>query len=195
MMMSEEEVLNIFTETQALLSGHFQLRSGLHSDQFFQCALVLRYPRIAAQLCETVVNKMCADLKDDMKIDGVIAPALGGIPVGHEVARALGVRSIFAEKQEDGLILRRGFKIKPGERFVIAEDVITRGGRVQQTIDIVQQNEGIVAGIVVLVDRSGGLATFDAPHWSLLQMTPTTWEADECPLCKQGVAIDKPGSK
>ncbi|NCC50351.1 MAG: orotate phosphoribosyltransferase [Spartobacteria bacterium] len=193
--MSEAEVLDIFTQTQALLSGHFKLRSGLHSDQFFQCALVLRYPRIAERLCRAVVEKMRQDLPSDLKIDGVIAPALGGIPVGHEVARALDVRSIFAEKKEGGLVLRRGFRIAPGERFVVAEDVITRGGRVQQTIDIVREHGGVVAGIVVLVDRSGGLATFDAPHWSLLKMTPTTWEPDECPLCQKALPIDTPGSK
>jgi orotate phosphoribosyltransferase len=192
--MKSDEVLEVFKETRALLSGHFELRSGLHSDQYFQCALVLRYPRIAEKLCRAVTEKMIHALGDDARIDGVIAPALGGIPVGHEVGRVLGVRSIFAEKSDQGLVLRRGFRITEGERFVVAEDVITRGGRVQETIDIVRERGGVVVGVVVLVDRSGGQAHFDCSHWSLLEMTPNIWKPAECPLCRQGQSLDHPGS-
>ncbi|MBN1269792.1 MAG: orotate phosphoribosyltransferase [Kiritimatiellae bacterium] len=192
--MDESEVTRIFEDTKALLSGHFELRSGLHSNRYFQCALVLQYPQIAEKLCRAVVEKMKAGLGREVKPDGVIAPALGGIPVGHEVGRALGVKAIFAEKKEGGLVLRRGFKIRPGERYVVAEDVITRGGRVQETIDIVRSSGGVVEAVAVLVDRSGGAAQFDVPVFSLLKFVPDTWEPAACPLCKKGVPIDHPGS-
>ncbi len=191
--MDASEVIKAFEETKALLSGHFELRSGLHSNQYFQCAWLLQYPSIAERLCRAAVEKMQEELGDTDRVDSVIAPALGGIPVGHEVGRALGVRSIFAEKQDGKLIMRR-FKIEPGEKFVVAEDVITRGGRVQETVDIVKAHGGEVTAILVLVDRSGGKAQFDAPVFSLLQMTPMTWEPSECPLCKEGIPITHPGS-
>lgn len=191
--MKQEEVLKIFEETSALLNGHFELRSGLHSNQFFQCALVLQYPRIAGQLCVALVEKMKAELKE-LNVDTVIAPAMGGITIGHDVARALGVRFIFVEKEDNKLVLRR-FKIKPGERFVIAEDVVTRGGRVQETIDIIEENEGVVAAIGILVNRSGGKAAFNAPLVSLLEIEPITYDPADCPLCKDGLELVHPGSK
>lgn len=192
--MKQEDVFKMFRDTNALLSGHFELRSGLHSDQFFQCALVLQYPQIAEKLCKAVVERMRAERGHTLKVDGVISPALGGIPVGHEVGRALGVKAIFAEKQDGKLVLRRAFEIKPGERYVVAEDVITRGGRVQETMDIVTARGGIVEAIAVLVDRSGGRAQFSAPVFSLLQWEPTTWEPATCPLCKKGSKAVHPGS-
>lgn len=191
--MNQEEVLNIFEETGALLNGHFELRSGLHSNQFFQCALVLQYPRIAGQLCEALVEKMKNELKD-LEVDTVIAPAMGGITIGHDVARALGVRFIFVEKEDNVLKLRR-FKISEGERFVIAEDVVTRGGRVQETVDIVKENGGIVSAIGILVNRSGGKAEFEAPLISLLDIEPVTYDPSDCPLCKDGLDLVHPGSK
>jgi len=191
--MKQEEVLKIFEETHALLNGHFELRSGLHSNQFFQCALVLQYPRIAGKLCEALVEKMKKELAD-LKVDTVIAPAMGGITIGHDVARALGVRFIFVEKENNALKLRR-FRIREGERFVIAEDVVTRGGRVQETIDIVKENGGEVAAIGILVNRSGGKAKFEAPLVSLLDIEPVTYDPAECPLCKDGVELVHPGSK
>ena len=191
--MTQEEVYKTFEETHALLNGHFELRSGLHSNQFFQCALVLQYPRIAGQLCEALVEKMKAELQD-LEVDTVIAPAMGGITIGHDVARALGVRFIFVEKEDNQLKLRR-FKIKEGERFVIAEDVVTRGGRVQETIDIVKENGGEVAAIGILVNRSGGKAEFDAPWVSLLEIEPITYEPSNCPLCEEGLELVHPGSK
>lgn len=191
--MNSEEALSIFRETDALLTGHFELRSKLHSGEFFQCAHVLKYPRHAEALCRALVEKMNAALNHPL-VDGVISPAMGGIPVGHEVARALGVYHIFAEKQEGTLVLRRGFKIRPGSRYVVAEDVVTRGGRVQETMDIVTKHGGIVSAVTVLVDRSGGTASFDAPFFSLIQMSPVTWTAAECPLCRQGVPMEHPGS-
>lgn len=191
--MKQEEVLKLFEDTGALLNGHFELRSGLHSNRFFQCAHLLQYPRVSAQLCEALVERMKAELAD-LKVDTVIAPAMGGITIGHEVARSLGVRFIFVEKEDNVLKLRR-FKISEGERFVVAEDVVTRGGRVQETIDIVEQNGGVVAAIGILVDRSGGKAAFEAPLVSLLKMEPVTYDPADCPLCRAGLELVHPGSK
>ena len=190
--MTEPEILAQLEQTGALLNGHFELRSGLHSDRYFQCAHVLRHPRVAERLCAELVRRMRPALSG-IRLDGVIAPALGGILVGHEVARALDIGSIFAEKQDNRLVLRR-FAIKPGERYVVAEDVITRGGRVQETIDIVRAAGGTAAAVAVLVDRSAGTVRFECPTFSLLQMAPQTWEPAVCPLCRQGSPAVHPGS-
>jgi orotate phosphoribosyltransferase len=190
-MMTQDEVMGAFRDTQALLSGHFELRSGLHSDQFFQCAKVLQWPGITARLCGSLVDKVRAA---GLSADTVISPAMGGLFVGHEVAKALGVRSIFAEKQEGVLVLRRGFTVGKGERFIVAEDVVTRGGRVQETIDIVTGMGGVVSAVAVLVDRSGGAAQFGVPLLSLLALAPVTWQPAECPLCKAGGKAEHPGS-
>lgn len=187
--MNEREVITLFEETHALRSGHFVLRSGLHSDRFFQCALVLQHPLKTARLCEALIARAALPPPDT-----VIAPALGGVTVGYEVARQYGARAIFAEKDADRLVLRRGFAIEPGERVIIAEDVITRGGRVGELIDIVEGRGGTIAGILVLVDRSGGKATFAHPLHRLLRMTPTTWEPAVCPLCRDGAPLEHPGS-
>jgi orotate phosphoribosyltransferase len=192
--MNDETVLDIFRDTGALLSGHFELRSGLHSDQFFQCALVLQFPRIAEGLCVELVRRARAAWGAGPDPEAVIAPALGGIPVGHEVGRAFGVRALFAEKENGRLALRRGFRIGAGERFVVAEDVITRGGRVQETIDIVTGHGGQVQGVLTLVDRSGGRAAFAAPLVALVRMEPETWAPADCPLCRAGLPMQHPGS-
>ena len=204
-MMTEQEILKIFSDTGALLEGHFELRSKLHSDRYFQCANVLRYPRIAARLCDELVAKMNAAC-DIGTIDGVISPAVGGILVGHEVARALDTKCVFAEKVQAGdevdatgkpvtkLAMRR-FSLKPGERYVVAEDVVTKGGRVQETIDLVQAAGAEVAAVVLLVDRSKGSVKFgDIPMFSLVQIQPTTWEPAACPLCAAGGHPVHPGS-
>jgi orotate phosphoribosyltransferase len=190
--MNEADILKILTDTGALLTGHFELRSGLHSNRFFQCANVLRYPRKAELLCDELVKRMQAQLAVGT-IDGVISPALGGILVGHEVARALDVKCIFAEKVDNKLVMRR-FTIKPGERYIVAEDVITRGGRVQETIDIVKAAGGEVAAVLVLVDRSAGQASFGYPTLALLKMAPEVWEPAVCPLCASKTPFIHPGS-
>ena len=191
--MEQTVVLDILRESEALLEGHFELRSGLHSDRFFQCANVLRYPDKAEKLCNALVADFNKAMTADCRVDTVVAPAMGGIVVGHEVARALGTKSIFVEKQDGDLVLRR-FNIKQGERVVIAEDVITRGGRVQETIDILEGCGAEIVGILLLVDRSGGKVTFKYPTFSLLQMEPVTHEPDDCPLCKQDLELVHPGS-
>ena len=190
--MNETDVLKVLEETGALLTGHFELRSKLHSNRFFQCANVLRYPRVAGQLCDELVKRVTASL-DLGAVDGVISPALGGILVGHEVARSLDKKCIFAEKQDNALVMRR-FAMKPGERYVVAEDVITRGGRVQETIDLVKAAGAEVAAVLVLVDRSAGQAKFDYPTFSLLQMAPEVWEPAVCPMCAQKQPFVHPGS-
>ncbi len=199
--MTPGEVQDVLIEAGALLEGHFELRSGLHSNRFFQCANVLRYPQMAAQLCDALVAKIARKLGEEaLAVDGVIAPALGGIVVGHEVARAVadrterrGLKSIFAEKEDGKLVLRR-FTIAPGERYIVAEDVVTRGGRVQETIDIVTAAGAEVVAVGLLVNRSGGKASFDAPMISLLEIEPITWEPAHCPLCEEGKELVHPGS-
>ena len=186
-----DELLNLFRKTGALLDGHFILRSGLHSRQFFQCAILLQHTDIAARVCG-----MLADRLRNVECDCVISPALGGIIVGQEVGRSLGKRHIFAEKDSGGLVLRRGFTISPNEKFIVAEDVVTRGGRVQQTIDIVHQHGGIVTGVGVIVDRSGGnKPDFGCPFISLVQMDVETFEADKLPADLASVPAIKPGSR
>ena len=186
-----EDLLALFRRTGALLDGHFVLRSGLHSRQFFQCALLLQHTDVAADVCGRLADKL-----RDIDCDAVISPALGGIIVGQEVGRALGKRHIFAEKDAGGLVLRRGFQIRPNERFVIAEDVVTRGGRVQETVDIVRAHGGEVAGIGVIVDRSGGQRPdFGCPFLSLIEMNVETFEADKLPPDLSGTPAVKPGSK
>ena len=204
--MTEKQVIKHFEETGALLTGHFELRSKLHSDRYFQCANVLRYPRIAEKLCKEVTTRAIKSGKLGKRIDGVISPAVGGILVGHEVARVLNVKCVFAEKVQDGdkkdatgkpvtkLAMCR-FELKKGERYVVAEDVVTKGGRVQETIDLVKAAGAKVAGVVLLVDRSAGKVKFGRiPMFSLMQMTPETWTAAECPMCKAGGKPVHPGS-
>jgi len=195
--MKQQEVLDVLTSTGALLRGHFELRSGLHSADFFQCANLLRFPNEAEKLCSALAKLVPAEIAAEAVT--VISPALGGILVGHEVARALDKKCIFVEKDHTGadktkLVLRR-FSIMPGEPVIIAEDVVTRGGRVQETIGIVKENGGRVLAVATLVDRSGGKANFDGiPHISLLQMEPVTWEPADCPHCKRGSKPFHPGS-
>ncbi len=191
--MKNEEIRALFKKASALLSGHFELRSGLHSNQFFQCAQLLQQPRVAEKLCAALAEKMKGKLSD-MQIDTVVAPAMGGIVIGHDMARALDKRFIFVEKENHALSLRR-FKVVPGERFVVVEDVVTRGGRVQETIDIVEGHGGKVVAAGVLVDRSGGKVDFALPLVSLLQIEAITYEPEVCPLCYEGVDLVHPGSK
>ena len=186
-----EDLLQLFRKTGALLDGHFILRSGLHSRQFFQCAILLQHTDIAARVCG-----MLADRLRDIDCDSVISPALGGIIVGQEVGRSLGKRHIFVEKEAGGLVLRRGFTISPNEKFIVAEDVVTRGGRVQQTIDIVREHGGIVTGVGVIVDRSGAQSPdFGCPFLSLVQLNVENFAADNLPADLVSVPAVKPGSR
>jgi orotate phosphoribosyltransferase len=186
-----EDILALFRKTGALLDGHFILRSGLHSRQYFQCALLLQDTEIAAKICGWLADKL-----RKFDCDTVISPALGGIIVGQEVGRSLGKRHIFVEKDEGKLVLRRGFHISRDEKFVVVEDVVTRGGRVQETIDIVRAQGGIVAAVGVIVDRSGeAKPDFGCPFISLVKMTVETFPADNLPPDLAKIPSVKPGSK
>ena len=185
-----DDLLALFRKTGALLDGHFVLRSGLHSRQYFQAALLLQHTDLAAQVCGMLARRL-----RDIDCDSVISPALGGILVGQEVGRALGKRHIFVEKEAGGLLLRRGFQIRPGEKFIVAEDVVTRGGRVQQTIDIVRNRGGVVNAVGVIVDRSGATKPdFGCPFVSLIQLDMETFEANNLPEDLVSIPVVKPGS-
>ena len=189
--MTEAEIVSVLKESGALLTGHFQLRSGLHSDHFFQAALLLQYPDKAEVVCRHLAEQFAG-----CPVETVISPAVGGLIVGQEVARALGCRAIFADKEDGELILKRGFAIRKGEKVLVAEDVVTKGGRVQQTIDLVRAHGGEVVGVAVIVDRSGGQVKFDVPKFvSALQLTLPTFDPKSCPLCAKQVPVDRPGSK
>jgi orotate phosphoribosyltransferase len=188
--MTKTEALRIFRDTGALLEGHFILRSGLHSRQFFQCALALQQM--------PVVEKIGAALAAKVKSFGavtVVSPAMGGLVIGQEVARQLGARFIFVEKEEGTLVLRRGFRIAPGEKILVVEDVVTRGGRVRETLDIVRANGGSVAGVAAIVDRSNGAVKFGAPFESLLSLSVETFEPAQLPPDLAKIPAVKPGSK
>lgn len=188
--MTQDQVLQVFRDTGALLEGHFILRSGLRSRQFFQCALALQQMPI--------VEKLGAALAAKVKSLGavtVVSPAMGGLVIGQEVARQLGVRFVFAEKEEGKLVLRRGFKIGLGEKIVVVEDVVTKGGRVQETIEIVRANGGQVVGVAMLVDRSNGGVDLGVPLFSLLALNVETFQPDKLPPDLAKLPAVKPGSK
>ncbi len=188
--MTKDEALQIFRDTGALLEGHFILRSGLRSRQFFQCALALQQM--------PVVEKLGAALAEKVRPLGavtVVAPAMGGLVIGQEVARQLGLRFIFVEKEEGKLVLRRGFKIAPGEKILVVEDVVTKGGRVQETLDIVRAHGGQVAGVAMVVDRSNGAVNFGLPFTSLISLQVETFDPANLPPDLAGIPAVKPGSK
>ncbi|MEM9025600.1 MAG: orotate phosphoribosyltransferase [Verrucomicrobiota bacterium] len=186
----QEEIISIFRETGALQEGHFVLRSGLHSGHFFQCAQVCQYLDKVTRLVELLIEGL-----GEIDCDTVVAPAMGGLVLGQEAARQLGKRFIFVEKEEGKLAMRRGFKLKTGEKVIIIEDVITRGGRVQETVDILEGMQANITKIGVLVDRSEGKASFSAPLTSLVQLSFPTYEADALPAELARVPVSKPGSK
>jgi len=187
--MTNEEVLNVFRETGALLEGHFILRSGLHSRQYFQCALALQEM--------PVVERLGAALADQVRSLGartVISPAMGGLVIGQEVARQLRARFIFAEKENGRLVLRRGFVIHPAEPILIVEDVVTKGGRVVETLEIVRRHGGHPLAVAMVVDRSGGQVDLGVPLFSLLRLHVETYPADQLPADLAALPAVKPGS-
>lgn len=189
---TDEEVLAIFTRTRALLTGHFVLRSGLHSGHFFQCARVCEHMAEVERLGVLLVDRLAAlGLRD---FSTVLAPAMGGLVIGQEVARRCGARFLFAEKEDNVLVLRRGFAFAPGERVLIVEDVITRGGRAQECLEIVRKGGGVSVALAVLVDRSAGEARFDVPVAALMRMSFPTFPADALPPELAALPATKPGS-
>ena len=190
MNMTEAEVKELLVKHGALLEGHFLLTSGLHSGQYVEKFQVLQYPRATEQLCAGFAEKF-----KDEKIDVVIGPVTGGIVLAHETAKHFGTRAIFAERDNGQMTLKRGFEIKPGERVLVVEDVVTTGGSVKEVIDVVKSLGGIIAGVAILVDRSGGTVDFGAPAKAMLTLKIQNYTPEECPFCKQGVPLVKRGSR
>lgn len=188
--MKEKDVLEIFHKNHALLTGHFKLSSGLHSQNYLQCALVLQYPDIAEKLAKEIAKKLAKE-----RIDFVIGPALGGITLAYEVARALKTRGIFTERQEGAMVLRRGFSINKGERALVVEDVITTGGSTKEVMGLVKKAGGIVVGVASIIDRSTEIVDFEAPFASLARIKIETYKESDCPLCKANIPVTKPGSR
>jgi orotate phosphoribosyltransferase len=188
--MNEAEVRQLFVETGAILEGHFLLTSGLHSPLYVEKFQVLQYPQHTAKLCAALADRFS---KEDVQL--VIGPVTGGILLAHEVGKNLGTRAIFTERENGKMALRRGFVINPGERVLIVEDIVTTGGSVQEVIDVVREHGGVPVGVGILVDRSGGTTSFGVPAQSLLHLTVPTYQADDCPLCRQGIPMTKRGSR
>lgn len=189
-MLSREEILDILKRTNVWQKGHFCFSSGRHSDQYLQCAQVLQYPDYAALLC----GELAQHFRED-GIDVVVGPALGGIIIAYEVARSLGIRAMFAEREEDKMLLRRGFQVEEGERVLVVEDVVTTGSSVNEVMELVTDRGGKVVGVGVLVDRSRGRAQFGVKTVSLLKLDLIDYSPAECPLCAQGIPLIKPGSR
>ncbi|MEA3328662.1 MAG: orotate phosphoribosyltransferase [Candidatus Omnitrophota bacterium] len=188
--MKQDQVLKLFQDCGALLSGHFELSSGLHSGQYLQCALLLQHPPLAGVLSEELSRQFKKE-----KIDVVIAPAIGGIVVAHETARSLKARALFCERKQAKMTLRRGFELKPGENVLVVEDVVTTGGSVKEIIRIVKESKARLAGVGVLVERNPQEKDFGVKYKSLLNLNIETFPLNQCPLCEQGLPLVKPGSR
>lgn len=187
---SADGILDLFRGAGALLEGHFRLTSGLHSAGYLQCALVLQHPREAA-----ICGAALAARVSGQGVQTVLSPALGGIVIGQEVGRALGVRAIFAERQDGKLSLRRGFTLSPGEKVYVIEDVVTTGGSTKETIDVARAAGADVVAAGSIIDRSGGQQRIDVPYHALAVVSLPTYEAESCPLCLAGLPVIKPGSR
>ncbi|MCS7025054.1 MAG: orotate phosphoribosyltransferase [Bryobacteraceae bacterium] len=187
-------LIELFRQKGAYLEGHFRLTSGLHSPAYLQCALVLQYPELAASLGQQLANELARLVPLD-HLDAVVSPALGGLIIGHEVARALHSRHLFTERVDGKMALRRGFQLKPGERAAVVEDVITTGGSTLEVIELLSSQgiEVVCAGSII--DRSGGRAKINTPHVALASLNIATYSEQDCPLCKQGLPLLKPGSR
>lgn len=185
-----KEILKIFEESGALLKGHFQLTSGLHSHTYFQCALVLQHPEYCKLLCDRIVSHFRLH-----EINTVISPAIGGIVVGQEVGRQLNVRTIFAERKDGEMKIRRGFTLNSEEKVLVCEDVVTTGGSVFEVIDLVKKAGSIVEGVGYIVDRSNKKVDFGIDQISVLNLNIETFSPATCPLCKNNIPVDKPGSR
>jgi len=189
--LEEKEILNLFREAGAFLEGHFLLTSGLHSPVYIEKFRLLQIPRYVEILAQEIIQR----IGNKEAIELVVGPAVGGIVLAYEVARQLGVRMAFTEREEGKMCFRRDFQINEGEKVLIVEDVVTTGGSLQEVVKAVEAEKGDIIGISVLVDRSGGKVHFDYPFFPLLQMEVKTYSAEECPLCKQRIELQKRGSR
>jgi len=191
MSLNNEDVIKIFKRTEALLEGHFLLTSGRHSNQYFQCAKVLQYPEYTSQICALIANHF-----KDHEIDTVIAPAMGGMIVGYEVARQLNKRSIFTERENKEMTLRRGFSLSKGEKVLVCEDVVTTGGSVFEVIEIVKKFGAEIVGVGSIVDRSNGIVDFGYEFFPSLRLNAVSYSPEDCAICKEGkLELVKPGSR
>ncbi len=190
MALSDQEVMGMFKDAGALLTGHFRLTSGMHSGTYFEKFQVLQHPRYVERLCKELAERF-----RDAGAQVVLGPTTGGVLIAYEVAKNLGTRSIFAEREGDRRVLRRGFTIGEGERVLVVDDILTTGGSVRDTVNIVHEKGGVLVGVGILVDRSGGGVDFGAPLKALLTLNVEKWDPADCPLCKQGIPIHEPGSK
>ena len=188
--MTQEEVLQVFKDNDALLEGHFVLSSGLHSPNYMQCALVLQNPAATEKLCREIANKF-----KEEKPTAVIAPALGGVLVSYEVARALGVKGIFTERKDGEMLLRRGFTLSDKDRVIIVEDIITTGRSTKEVIDVVKGQGSKIIGVACIGDRTEGKVDFGVPFKSLAKVSIPVFSQEECPLCKQEIPLSRPGSR
>ena len=188
--MTNNEIIEMLKEAEVLLEGHFLLTSGRHSDKYMQCAKIFQDSKYSVPLCGELVEKY----KND-NIEVVIGPAIGAIQMAYEVGKQLGVKNIFAEREDGKMTLRRGFTIEKGQRVLVVEDVVKTGGSVREVIELVEQCGGVVAGVGSIVDRTGGKIDFGVPYKSAFSMDITSYEADECPICKTGAPLVKPGSR
>lgn len=193
--MNENDVLKLFKERGALLNGHFKLTSGLHSDTYLQCALLLQYACDADRLGAELGRRFKRSGSAEAPISAVVSPAVGGIVLGYAVSRTLGARALFAERVDGKFTLRRGFALVPGEHVLIVEDVLTTGGSVREIADLVQSSQAHVAGFAALADRSGGALHLPADTHALIKLPLMTYSPDGCPLCQQGLPLVKPGSR
>ncbi len=190
MNLTSTDILHIFKDTGALMKGHFKLTSGLHSDTYFQCAKVLQYPWQAEKICSLIAEHFQS--KD---IQLIASPAIGGIVIGYQVASLMQKRSVFTERKDGTMILRRGFQIQKKEKVLIVEDVTTTGGSVREVMEVVKEQGGVVTGVASMVDRSGGKTDFNVPFYSTFQMEVMNYSPEDCPLCEKGIPIAKPGSR
>jgi orotate phosphoribosyltransferase len=189
--MKREQVIRMLEDAGAMRTGHFELSSGRHSGNYIQCALILQHPKHAETL-----GRALADLFKDINVTAVVAPAMGGIIIGHEVARALNARSLFVERDASGhMALRRGFELKPGERALVIEDVWTTGGSTRETIGVVEEEGGLAVAAGALIDRTSGKIEWNLPARALLELEVPSYEADDCPLCRAGGMPTRPGSR
>ncbi len=189
-MLDEKGATKAFEDNSAILKGHFLLTSGRHSDRYIQCALVMQHPEVCAELCEVIASKL-----PPVSVDVTIGPAMGGITLAYEMGRRLGTRALFAEREEGKMSLRRGFSLKPGERVLVCEDVVTTGGSAKEVADMARAMGCEVTAIACLIDRSGGKADLGYPLLSVVRMEVQSWPQEECPLCKAGSSPYKPGSR
>ena len=188
--MTDNEVLELFRQSGALLDGHFRLSSGLHSDRYLQSALVLQHPDYAEQMGRALAARL-----EHLQPTAILSPALGGIVIGQEVGRAMHLRSLFAERQDGQLMLRRGFTLAPSDRVVVVEDVITTGGSTRETIAVAEATGAIVLGVAAIIDRGSDPGRLSLPLQALVRMEVPTYQADACPMCASGMPVTKPGSR